>query len=123
MAQKGLYILISAENKQTSLPQKKVIMNLRNSPLGNPAVILLIALFFGCTKDCDRDNPKEGNTYFVTSIISDVLPYNHYETIKFKRNNTDTVSFTGGRVETGFDEALTSDSCPSISKLQWMTQT
>jgi len=89
------------------------------------SLILLtsILIFNTCKKssDCDPNNPPVGQTrdLFPGDKLS-LLPYKDFDTIKFIKNNTDTVVFLGGKFETGYNTAFDQDpTCPHADKVQY----
>lgn len=85
-------------------------------------ILTSILLFNTCKKDCDPNNPPTGDTVDLgqEDKIS-LFPYKDFDTMKFIKNNTDTVLFLGGKFETGYNTGLTQDpNCPRADKLQYM---
>ncbi len=86
------------------------------------ASILSCIQFIACKKNCDPNNPPDGET--VNLGQEDKLfyfPFKDFDTIKFIKNNTDTVLFLGNKFETGYNKAFNQDpNCPGLDKLQYM---
>ena len=77
--------------------------------------------FIACKKDCDPNNPPDGQTVdlFAGDKLS-LFPYQDFQTIKFIKNNTDTVTFLGSKLETGYYKAFNQNlDCPQADKLQF----
>ena len=88
-------------------------------------LFISITLFSTCKPNCDPNNPPAGVTgNLVPRDKSILFPYKDFDTIRFIRNNTDTVLFLGGKFETGYTSGLDNNfDCPHLNKYQFMNLT
>ncbi|MEI6596517.1 MAG: hypothetical protein WCO28_13205 [Bacteroidota bacterium] len=86
------------------------------------ALILTCIQFNACKKNCDPNNPPAGTTNDLFNLDKQLFfPYKDLDTLRLIKNNTDTILFTGGKIETGYNTALNNEiDCPSLDKLQYM---
>lgn len=82
--------------------------------------VIVIGFFLCSCKSCP-DTPQAGNTYNLTNNAG-LLPYKDFDTIKFLKDNLDTVVFLGSKVNYSYNTAYTHDDCPLVEKLQQGTQ-
>ena len=89
------------------------------------ATFLSIALFDACKPNCDSNNPPKGQTKNIVPDDKPILfPFKNFDTIKFIKNNTDTIIFLGDQIVTGYNQALDQDlSCAHADQLQFMQLT
>lgn len=88
------------------------------------ALIFSCIQFIACKKDCDPNNPPVGSTNDLFNLDKLLFfPYKDLDTLRLIKNNTDTILFTGGKIETGYNTGLNQDpTCPHADKLQYMKQ-
>jgi len=81
--------------------------------------------FNACKPNCDSSNPPKGQTRNFSPLDKSILfPYKDFDTIKFIKNNTDTILFFGGQIVTGYNQSLDQDlSCAHADQLQFMQLT
>lgn len=84
-----------------------------------------IAMFDACKPNCDSNNPPKGQTKNIVPDDKPILfPFKNFDTIKFIKNNTDTIMFFGDQIVTGYNQALDQDlSCAHSDQLQFMQLT
>ena len=91
------------------------------------SLILACAQIIACKKSngCDPNNPPAGGTIDIAQEDKLVLfPYKDFDTMKFVKNNSDTILFLGGKIETGYSSQLDNNfDCPHLDKIQFMTLT
>ena len=93
--------------------------------------IILFALTFSCIQfnackpNCDSSNPPKGQTRNLGPSDKPVLfTYKDLDTIKFIKNNIDTILFFGDQIVRGYNQALDGDlSCAHADQLQYMQLT
>lgn len=87
------------------------------------SLIALSSAFISCTQPCPNP-PPVGYTFDLSPYDkSFCLPYKDFDTLKFLKNNLDTVIFIGNKVAYSYNNSYSQEDCPKIVKSQQGNQT
>ncbi len=87
----------------------------QNPVLKNLMLLLVILISFAACKSDDCNNLKEKTEDQFNTAYAVIMPFSGNETVKYLKNNTDTVDFVGQGKQKGFiKENEPSEPCPIV---------